>query len=194
MFRAVGAVSAVLALGLVACTSPEDQAAQELEEINQALEDAEEQNEEPEPSYLDLDPETENTIDFNGLEYTFSDFDRGVSTWGEEDTPYLGFDITVSNNTGETVDPGSGVNLWYAYGESGTEAEPVVDADNGIGTEEEYSAEYQEFGATIADGDEVTLRFGYELPEEETRFEIRLQPWDIDGEADVFLTGEIPQG
>src|SRR5690625_5701894 len=36
MFRAVGSVSAVLALGLVACTSPEDQAAQELEEINQA--------------------------------------------------------------------------------------------------------------------------------------------------------------
>src|SRR5690625_4972455 len=175
MFRAVGAVSAVLALGLVACTRPEDQAAQELEEINQALEDAEEQNEEPEPSYLDLDPETENTIDFNGLEYTFSDFDRGVSTWGEDDTPYLGFDITVSNNTGETVDPGSGVNLWYAYGESGTEAEPVVDADNGIGTEEEYSAEYKELGDTIDDGDGVTIRFWYALPVDVKWYAFRIQ-------------------
>src|SRR5690625_3310666 len=115
MLRTACAVSAVLSVWLVACTSSEDQAARELEEINQALEEVEEQNEEPEPAYVDLDTETENTIGFNGLEYTFSDFDRGVSAWGQDDTPFLGFDIADSNTTGDTVDPGSGVNLWYAY-------------------------------------------------------------------------------
>src|SRR5690625_7690744 len=117
MFRAVGAVSAVLALGLVACTSPEDQAAQEIEEINQALEEAEE----PEPSYLDLDPATENTIDFNGLEFTLSSFELVVCTWGEEDTTYLGFDITVSIKIGENYVPGLCVYQHSIYGHIETE-------------------------------------------------------------------------
>src|SRR5690625_1096291 len=79
LFRTACAVSAVLSVTLVRCSSREGQGGQEIEEITQALEEVEEQNEEPESSYRGLDPETEYTIDFSGLEYTFSYFDRGVS-------------------------------------------------------------------------------------------------------------------
>lgn len=190
-FPVVMVISSVL---LVACSSAEERASDELSEIEAQLEDLA-QGGDPEPVYLDLDLDQVNRVDFeNGVSYTFAGFERGVSTWADETIPYLGFDVTLINNSGASVEPYGGVNLWYTYGDAGTEASPVVDAENGIGVEEEYSAEYPEFGATVSDGDEVTLRFGYALPEDETRFEIRLQPWDIEGEGDVYLTGEIPQG
>lgn len=190
---------AVLSLGLVACTSPEEEAAQEIEKVEEALDEAGlGGNGELEPVYLDLDPEGTNTADLaDGLSIAFADFERGVSSY--EDTPFVGFDVTITNDTGDVFNPES-VNFWYTVGAEGTDAQPVLDADQGVGTIEEqsdeyssqYSGEYAAFGATISDGEKVTIRFGYAMPEDEERLEIRLQPWDVEGAADVYLTGDIP--
>lgn len=146
----------------------------------------------PEPVYLDLDLE-ENVVEVaEGLTYTLGGFERGVSSW--DDTPYLGFDITIANATGEVFDP-AGVNVWVAAGPEGADAAAVVDPEGGVGREVgDGAAEGPAFGATVRDGEEVTVRFGYALEPEVERVEIRLQPWDVEGAPEVFVTGDVPRG
>lgn len=145
----------------------------------------------PEPVYMDLVLD-ENTVDLaEGITYTLAGLERSVSSW--DDTPYLGIDVTAANSSGEVFDPAD-VNIWVTTGPEGTEAEDVIDPDGGVGTDEgDGAASGPEFGATIPDGEEVTIRFGYALPAEEEKVEIRLQPWGLEGAPEVYLTGEIPR-
>lgn len=144
----------------------------------------------PTPVYRDLDLDTNEVELVDGLTYTVSDVARAVSE--RDGTPYVGFDVTVTNTTGAVHNPDS-VNLHATYGPQGTATDVVIDPANGVGTADDSGAATgPEFGATIPHGEEVTVRWGYEVPPDVERVEIRIQPWDVDGAADAYLTGPVP--
>lgn len=183
MYARTTAAIAAVALLSSACSSPAQEAppADVQEEIVDDFAGAD--SGEPEPQYLELDSAGDNSAEITpGLVVLLNAFERTQDASGE---PALAFDITISNDTGQTFDP-AGLNFWVTQGAEGAEADDAV-----LEVDESGAGSSAEFGSPIPDGQSATLTHGYSVDPDQEQVSIRIQPWGVEGAPEVFFTGTV---
>lgn len=97
-----------------------------------------------------------------------------------EDSPYLGFTVTWTNETGSQVNLAmASVNC--VVGEDGRESDTVFDSGNGVDSS---------FASTLLDGNTATGDFGCEMDEDETRIQVEIALWE-ETPYQVIFAGEV---
>ncbi|WP_432076660.1 hypothetical protein [Streptomyces wuyuanensis] len=115
----------------------------------------------------------------NDVQVALAKFARGVS--GEyaspENTPYVKFEIKITNGSDGTIDTTS-MTVNCQYGEEGQLSETIFDESHHGGALTHLVA-----------GRSITVPFACELPKEQTVIQIEVAP-DIESEAAIF-TGNV---
>lgn len=182
--------TAALALLLAGCGIPdvEDTVTDLAEDAAAADEDTDETEDDgDEGDEEDGTVETEigGVYEFSdGLSVELSNVHRGVSgEWAfPEATPYVGFTVQVQNATGDAVD----LVLFHvecAIGEDGRRAESIFDSENGLG---------DGFTSTVMDGNNATMDWGCELPEDDSAVQIEISVNDdLLTRPTVYFVGDV---
>lgn len=171
-----------LALSLSACSTPREEIPVEpapspdTEEADTVAADGQEEGP-AEP----LDLSSEHVFD-DGLAVALSNIARARTSPQAypEDSPYLGFTVTWTNETGSQVNLAmASVNC--VVGEDGRESDTVFDSGNGVDSS---------FASTLLDGNTATGDFGCEMDEDETRIQVEIALWE-ETPYQVIFAGEV---